>query len=154
MQVDVSKLQVYQYNLFLMFKHYLFLCLFNHLDLIDDTFLLCLWKSCIFAFGLRWVSRYLLKKWSVMLDLLIEKWEIPKVARLGMAVHAYSVDWCPPFLQLGLFSRPLSAKWHSQCHASFIGNHPFEVLKGILKVVPDTKLGMRQWKELSLHLDC
>ncbi len=32
MQVDVSKLQVYQYNLFLMFKHNLFLCLFNHLD--------------------------------------------------------------------------------------------------------------------------
>lgn len=33
MQVDVSKLQVYHYNLFLMFKHNLFLCLFNHLDL-------------------------------------------------------------------------------------------------------------------------
>lgn len=35
MQVDVSKLQVYQYNLFLMFKHNLFLCLFNHLDFAD-----------------------------------------------------------------------------------------------------------------------
>lgn len=55
---------------------------------------------------------------SVMLDLLIETWEISKSCKVGMTVHAYSVGWFIHFCNLG-FSRPLSAKWHSQCHASF-----------------------------------
>jgi len=74
MQVDVSKLQVYQYNLFLMFKHNLFLCLFNHLDLIDKNHLKTSFKLLFVYFCIGYKLKFYKK--SIIYEFIIGKKEV------------------------------------------------------------------------------